>query len=231
MAEPGKIEVQLSLLSGADTAAAKDLAESIKQIAESFKWLKSSNYQQSADALSRLYKTIEESHERLTKMVIGNSPGSGGGASRLNADVLGSAAEVEAARERERQQALKDKLRADADERGSTTQSQFRNAREEGEATARRAREAQERAERERKEREEAQQRVQAQRDADRAAQQQREEGRRQRVDDWMGQHGVRAEVAEGDGGVDLRGGWRIPRFGQLNLQDFINRYGRDRNL
>lgn len=63
--DQGRIEVQLSLLSGRDTAAAEALAKSIGQIAESFKALQATDYKDTAEKLAKLHAKMANDTERL----------------------------------------------------------------------------------------------------------------------------------------------------------------------
>lgn len=63
--DQGRIEVQLSLLSGRDTAAAEALAKSVGQIAEAFKALQSTDYQQTAENLAKLHAKMANDTQRL----------------------------------------------------------------------------------------------------------------------------------------------------------------------
>lgn len=232
MAEPGRIEIQLSLLSGEDTAAAKDLAKSIKEIADSFRWLRSADYKQSAENLSRLYDTIKKRHDEVTEAVLKASPGTQGGASRQAAEMPPRYRPTDPARwtAAEREQAEREE-----NERKRKEYEERAQAHREGDHEPRNERQRR-KAERDRlegereRQRELADQLRQAQADRERERLRPKREGQ-ERVQRWMDERGVPHETTEGDGGVDLAGGaFRIPRFGQLNIQDILNRF-RDAQL
>lgn len=209
MADEGRIQVQLSLLSAQDSAAAKQLADSLGQIAKMFEALKASDFRQTAEKMAQLHSRMLQEHDRIANQVQSNAPQGGRStpqeAARQGVDLVDYHRQQQEQRdrteaqrreaERQRQSELKDTLRSNQAER-----------------QAQRDQTAQAEAERRREER--------ARLDA---AHDEARNQPRNAVNKYMESRGLHAEVTEGDGGVDLaRGGFRIPRFGELNPQDFL---------
>lgn len=69
MADDRTIQVQLSLLSGSDSQAAKDLANSMKEMEQFFRTFRASDFVDAADKLSKVHAEMMASTQQLNRMV------------------------------------------------------------------------------------------------------------------------------------------------------------------
>jgi hypothetical protein len=222
--EPGRIEVELSLLSGRDSLAAEQLATSLGQIAKMFEAMKAVNFADQAERMAQLHAQMVADTERFREEgramqrrgtgdptpAVTPPPAAPAGppvslpSSPPIPNVPAPAQGGGGNQPPVRPPAPPTGDNPDEDARKNAEEARNKNEETRKEEKARLAKEAEK-------------SRV--------------ESPHSERVQEWMKERGLHPEQVEGDGGIDLRSNnFRIPRYGELNIQDYINIF-RDRQL
>jgi hypothetical protein len=211
MADPGRIEVQLSLLSGQDTAAAHDLATALGQIGQMFTALRASDFRDSAEKMAQLHAKMVADTERFMeegRATQVRGQGQGGRSTPQEAARQG----VDLGQWMRNQQEER--------ERQQREQQRLRQEKNEAEQRIKEALAAQD------KSRQERQAQAEELRIEGLTPDQQRADQRRRSA----GLPGIGTSEDDPNAWYNkvepLRGeatGFRIPRFGELNIQDYLN--------
>jgi flagellar biosynthesis GTPase FlhF len=222
MADEGRIRVQLEALSAQDTETAKMLADTVKQIGSMFDWLRSPDFKDSVNKLTQLSEQMKRDTQRFVdEGKATQTRGYGAGGRSSSGGTMDAVRDVAAASGDP--QARQDRLKEELAENQRQRRAEKARLDQESKAEQDRAKAEQD------KLRENARRSMtDEQRAADRQRQQLNipafgtQEG--DSPDAWWNAPGGPLSGAEINPMTGERsGGFRIPRFGQLNPQDYLN--------
>lgn len=231
MPDPGQIQVQLSLLSAQDSQAAQQLATSLGQISKMFEALRSSDFRETAEKMGQLHAKMVQDTQRLADQAaqIQQNAGRGSSTSQKAFDMTRAAQEVARAanpnpdREEYDRRAQENRDRNEAERaRVEKLKQDLRDSQEQRRRVADDEAKRQQEAEKARLD--ERRQRMETMTDEQRQA-------------EFLRYHAKTNIPGIGSGAGDDPNQWynrvdttagretgfRIPRFGELNVQDYLN--------